>query len=186
VLDFRNTIHKRVRSLEDRHDGCPFERIVRERHTRRHRLAAVHHRFNEHHHSVVAAPPEATHIPEHQDYFSTAPPHEFTNGVQGRFGQRPQECHALSIRLASPVERASSPLDTYADLLLSSHLSHDVEVHESGAGHMSRRGIRGCTRRPGLENTIQLLSGKAALGHGDLIQPHPEAKILLEEAHHHL
>ena len=36
-----------------------------------------------------------------------------------------------------------------------------------------------------MENVIQFLPGKAALGHGDLVRPDPEAKTLLEEGRHH-
>jgi len=45
----------------------------------------VYHHLNEHHYAVVATLPEATHILEHQSYFPSAPLHERTNGVQGRF-----------------------------------------------------------------------------------------------------
>ena len=44
---------------------------------------------------------------------------------------------------------------------------------------------RGRTRGRPAQNTIQLLSGKAALNHGDLVRADPEANTLLEERLHH-
>jgi hypothetical protein len=79
------TGHERVRSLQDSQDRCPFQRINGERCTRRQGLVTVYHHLNEHHYAVVATLPEATHILEHQSYFPSAPLHERTNGVQGRF-----------------------------------------------------------------------------------------------------
>ena len=115
----------------------------------------------------------------------SAPLDKPTHCVEGRFGQRPQKCPTPSRRLAPTVDRAAVSDDPYADLLLASHLLHNVKVHESEAGDERRRGIRGCAGRRTAEKAIQLLCGKAALGHGDLVGANPEAKILLEEGHHH-
>jgi hypothetical protein len=100
---FQGTSHECVRSLEDSHDGRSLERINGECRTRQQRLATVSHRFDQHHHSLIAAPPEATHLLEQQGYLPSTPPHEHTHGVQGRFGQRPQECRAPSRRLTPTV-----------------------------------------------------------------------------------
>ena len=133
VFDLRDTTQEHVRSLQDSHDGRPFERIGGERHTRRQHLATVHHRLNEDHDAIVAAPLESTHILDRQNDLPSAPLHELTDGVQGRFGQRAQECHTPSIRLTPPIKRTSPRHETYADILATSRLGHDVEVRESRA-----------------------------------------------------
>ncbi len=73
MLDFRETSHEGVRSLEDGRYGCPFQRISGERHTRPQRLATVYHRLNEHHHPVAMGCLESTHVLKHQTGIPSTP-----------------------------------------------------------------------------------------------------------------
>jgi hypothetical protein len=86
--------------------------------------------------------------------------------------------------LTATFKRAAVSDDPHADLLLASHTGHDVNVREGEAGNHRPGDIRGRARRRTAEDAMQLLRGKAALGHRDLVRADPEAKFLLEEDRH--
>jgi hypothetical protein len=171
--------------LEDSHHRCPLKRFSGECRTRHQRLATVSRRFDQYHHPLVAASPEAAHLLEKESHRPTCPLHEPTHGIEGRFGYRPQECPIPPGGLTTTVKRVGASDDPDADLLLASHLVDDVQVREGQAGNESLRHIRGSDRWATAENPIHLLCRKAALHHGDLVPANSEAKIFLEKGHHH-